>query len=651
MDLITSRHALATSEHFTIALIATYPEMSKTLSELLHGTNIGLVDIYASFERAAAAAREIENQVDLILTRGGTGHYIKQVASIPVISIPITPFDLMLSVSRLPPEVKQVAFINYQRAIFGTQQIEEMFHKRICQYQFTNNEELRQTAVQAKADGCQVFIGGAEGASYARGLGLDGIEIVSGQEAIFQAVSEAVEIIRVKREEQNQSARLQRAFDTLAEGICIADEQGKIKIFNPAASHIFRMEADQVIGRSLWEVHSGKLAQRAFEGRESYVNQLEQVWDMTLNTNHIPIYRKDDFAGLVSTYQDVTKIQQLEGQIRSKLSQKGFKARYTFDDILTASDNMRMVKKLAVLYARADSAVLIEGESGTGKELFAHSIHNASPRANGPFVTVNCAAIPEQLLESELFGYAPGAFTGARKEGKQGLFELAHNGTIFLDEIGEMPKYLQSRLLRVLQEKEIMRVGDNKIISVNCRIISATNKDLAKMVRRGEFREDLYYRLNIFTVTVPPLRERPGDVELLSKHFLRTGSLPLDTRKLADMESYLKRLQGYQWPGNIRELISVCERLALLCASPPDADLERQLKASLIGGGSHPGEQVILRLGADLSLKAALDEAERQYITAVLERNENNQSATAQQLGIGRTTLWRRLTVPQDEQP
>ena len=372
---------------------------------------------------------------------------------------------------------------------------------------------------------------------------------------------------------------------------------------------------------------------------------------MTLNTNHIPIYRKDDFAGLVSTYQDVTKIQQLEGQIRSKLSQKGFKARYTFDDILTASDNMRMVKKLAVLYARADSAVLIEGESGTGKELFAHSIHNASPRANGPFVTVNCAAIPEQLLESELFGYAPGAFTGARKEGKQGLFELAHNGTIFLDEIGEMPKYLQSRLLRVLQEKEIMRVGDNKIISVNCRIISATNKDLAKMVRRGEFREDLYYRLNIFTVTVPPLRERPGDVELLSKHFLRTGNLPLDTRKLADMEIYLKRLQGYQWPGNIRELISVCERLALLCASPPDADLERQLKASLIGGGSHPGEQVILRLGADLSLKAALDEAERQYITAVLERNENNQSATAQQLGIGRTTLWRRLTVPQDEQP
>ena len=369
---------------------------------------------------------------------------------------------------------------------------------------------------------------------------------------------------------------------------------------------------------------------------------------MTLNTNHVPIYRKSDFVGLVCTYQDVTKIQQLEGQIRSKLSQKGFKARYTFDDILTDNPGLRRAKKLAALYARTDSAVLIEGESGTGKELFAHSIHNASVRASGPFVTVNCAAIPEQLLESELFGYAPGAFTGARKEGKQGLFELAHNGTIFLDEIGEMPKYLQARLLRVLQEKEIMRVGDNKIISVNCRIISATNKDLGAMVRRAEFREDLYYRLSIFTVTIPPLRERPEDVPLLSRYFLDALHLPLDEKKRGRLETYLKRLHGYRWPGNVRELASVCARLALLCTSPADEDLECHLQERLDGYVLPAGDQITLYIGAELPLRSALGEAERQYINAILERNEGNQSAAAKQLGIGRTTLWRRLTGPKE---
>ena len=650
MALATSRSALANTEHFTVALIATYPEMSRTLCELLQGTNIGLVDIYASFEQAVEAAKEVEGRVDIILTRGGTGEFIKQVASIPVLSIPITPFDLTISVSKLPPEIRRVAFINHQRAVFGTEQIEQLFHKQILQYQFTNKEELRQTAIRAKQDGCQVFIGGAEGVSYARELGLNGIEIVSGREAIFQAMTEAVEIIRTKREEQKQSARLKLAFDTLAEGICISDERGRIRIFNPAAAHFFHTETNLVVGRDLHEAPVGALARRAFDRREGYADQLEQVRDITLSTNHIPIYHKGDFTGMVNTYQDVTKIQQLEGQIRSHLSQKGFRARYTFGDILTASPNMEMVKRLAALYAGTDSAVLIEGESGTGKELFAHSIHNASARASGPFVTVNCAAIPEQLLESELFGYAPGAFTGARREGKQGLFELAHNGTIFLDEIGEMPKYLQSRLLRVLQEKEVMRVGDNKIISVNCRVISATNKDLEEMVRREEFREDLYYRLGIFTLTIPPLRERLDDIPLLSRAFFRDVGLSLSDERMSSLNARLRRMRGYRWPGNVRELSSVCARLALFYSAPQDADMEQYLKVALPSFVHPAGDQVALYIDAGLSLKGALEEAERQYIAAILDRNEKNQSAAARQLGIGRTTLWRRLTAPQEEE-
>ncbi len=643
MELTTSRRALETKEPITIALIATYPEMSRALAELIEGTNIQMLDIYASFEQAALMAQDIESKVDVILTRGGTGRFIKDVAAIPVISIPITPFDLMISVSRLGPEVKKIAFANYQRAIFGTESIEHLFQKRIIQYQFTDRDELGQAVLQAKEDGCQVFIGGAEGTACAMAQGLEGIEIVSGREAIFQALTEAIEVVRVKREEKKHFARLKSAFDSLAEGICIVDEYGKISVFNPAAAHIFRLGNQNVIGSDIHDVPVSELAVAAFDKRQPQRNRLERTWDITVSASHTPIYIDGAFIGVVSTFQDVTKIQRLEGQIRQQMSQKGFKAKYTFQDILTGDPEMELTKKLAQLYARTDSTVLIEGESGTGKELFAHSIHNGGAWATGPFVTVNCAAIPEQLLESELFGYAPGAFTGAKKEGKQGLFELAHNGTIFLDEIGEMPKYLQARLLRVLQEKEVMRVGDNKIISVNCRIISATNKDLVALVAKGEFREDLYYRLSIFTIKIPPLREREGDIKILSKNFFSAPGLehqPVKLRK--SMEEQMQRLQGYRWPGNVRELSNVCARIALLQEVDQGADVGQYLKAAIDSYIRASHDLVCLNIEAVLPLKAALEEAERQYIAAILERNQNNQSKTAKQLGIGRTTLWRR---------
>lgn len=631
-------------EELTIALIATYPEMSKRLAEMVEGTKIKLVNIYASFEQAMEEAKKIENEVDIILTRGGTGHMIKTAVSIPVISIPITPFDLTVSVSGLPPEVHRVAFVNYQRPIYGTDTIERLFHKEIRQYQFTDKADLQQTAVAAKADACEVVIGGAEGISYARSLGIQGVEIESGQEAIFQALSEAVELIRVKREERKQATRLRAAFNALAEGICIADECGEISVFNPAAMRIFRLEDTEVVGRNIRDVALGKLTADAFENRRVSHDQLEYVWNAVLDTNYLPIYIQNNFIGMVGTFQDVTRIQRLEGQIRQQLNQKGFKAKYTFRDILACNQEMEMLKAVAGLYAQTNSAVLIEGESGTGKELFAHSIHNASPYASGPFVTVNCAAIPEQLLESELFGYAPGAFTGARREGKQGLFELALNGTLFLDEIGEMPKYLQSRLLRVLQEKEIMRLGDNKIISINCRIISATNKDLSVLVSQGAFREDLYYRLNIFSIKVPPLRERREDVSLLCEHFLQGMGVPQNSAFFQEMvNDWICYLQDYAWRGNIRELGSFCARIALLHTAGKNQRVRQYLKAIIKEYLNSTLDTVTLTLDTTLSLDDAMEDAQRQYISAVLCKCQNNHSAAARQLGIGRTTLWRRL--------
>lgn len=233
-----------------------------------------------------------------------------------------------------------------------------------------------------------------------------------------------------------------------------------------------------------------------------------------------PVIANKEISGAVICLSDITLIQNLESQIRRKLSERGLKARYTFDDILHESGTMKETIETARRYAATDSNVIIVGETGTGKELFAQSIHNSSRRKNGPFVAINCAALPENLLESELFGYVEGAFTGTSRGGKMGLFEQAHGGTLFLDEVEEISLSTQSKLLRTLQEKQVRRIGDNKVIDIDVRILSATNKSITRLSEEGGFRKDLMYRLDVLRLFLPPLRQRERDVEFLFCHLL-----------------------------------------------------------------------------------------------------------------------------------
>ena len=259
---------------------------------------------------------------------------------------------------------------------------------------------------------------------------------------------------------------------------------------------------------------------------------------------------------LVENYSDVVKVQQ---KIHKKLIGRGHYSKHTFESIIGVDDKMKDCVEISKKISNSNSSILIFGESGTGKELIAGSIHNYSDRKGQPFVAVNCAALPDNLLESELFGYEEGAFTGAKKGGKIGLFERANNGTLFLDEIGEIPLGLQARLLRVLQEREIMRVGGDSIIKIDVRIIAATNKDLLKMVESGEFRKDLFFRLNIFQIDIPPLRERPGDIPLLIQYFLNQYS---NEKRLS--KTFIEFCKKYSWPGNIRELQNVIEYMVTI---------------------------------------------------------------------------------------
>jgi two-component system response regulator HydG len=313
--------------------------------------------------------------------------------------------------------------------------------------------------------------------------------------------------------------------------------------------------------------------------------------------------------------------------------------RYSLPGIIAHSKEMQQVLDLVMRVAPTDATVLIQGESGTGKEVIAKAIHHASPRTDNPFVAVNCGALPEPLLESEIFGHVKGAFTGATAH-KKGLFEEAHGGTFFLDEIGEMPPALQIKFLRVLQESEVRPVGSNQSTTVDVRVLAATNRDLGQLLQQGKFREDLFYRLNVIPVVLPPLRERREDIPALAEHFLQQFG-QRQGRSLRLSAEAVEKLLRYPWPGNVRELENAMERTAILATSDPIGPDELPLH---ISAGSPLGPAPVL------PREQTLAELEKTHILQTLERVGWNHSRAAEALGIGRTSLWRKLKEYQIEQ-
>lgn len=312
-------------------------------------------------------------------------------------------------------------------------------------------------------------------------------------------------------------------------------------------------------------------------------------------------------------------------------------SKYSFDSIITRNSKMEYLKKVGSMASETNSTVLITGESGTGKELFAHAIHRASYRKGEAFIAINCAAIPKDLLESELFGYDSGAFTGARKEGKVGKFELASGGTLFLDEIGDMPLEMQAKILRVLESKEFERIGSNKKVAFDARVIAATNENIEEAIKKGKFREDLYYRLNVITIEIPPLRERMEDIEPLSQDilFFLLREMKLGQKELA--KETIKILKSYSWPGNVRELRNVLERAINL--STGRVILPEHLPERLTNISSY-----IVGDPDDISLlKDIVLEAEKEAIEKALVLTKGNKSLAAEKLGIHRTALYKKI--------
>ena len=338
-------------------------------------------------------------------------------------------------------------------------------------------------------------------------------------------------------------------------------------------------------------------------------------------------------VGAVLTFREMGEVGRLVNRVI------GVQRTYTFDDIIGTSSVIEKAKELARIAASTSSNILIEGETGTGKEVFAQAIHNASAFNEGPFLAVNCGAIPRDLIESELFGYVEGAFTGASKKGRLGKFELASGGTIFLDEIGELPKDVQVKLLRVLQEKSIVRVGADRTIPINCRLIAATNRSLMREVEEGRFRRDLLYRINVMKLEVPPLRERQGDISLLAERFMRTFAERNGKVVKQIAPDVLSRLLTYDWPGNVRELENALEHAIALV---------RDQTISLTDMPANVTETIPSRDGQHKEVgferaKVNHHEAVLQLHLEALRAEAGDVSKAAERLGISRATLYRRL--------
>ena len=448
--------------------------------------------------------------------------------------------------------------------------------------------------------------------------------------------------------------RLQQIFDPISIPFIIVNRDSEVVMINESFAHYLELPRDEIIGRPVHEIDPYTRFPYVIKSKKPEINYKHKFSNgHTAIVHRIPVL--DDqgevaygfgmvvFDDLKALKEVVEKNRLLEGQLSVfKDELKNIRgAKYSLETIVGESLPMQAVKAMAVKAAKTTSNVLIIGESGTGKELFAHAIHNESACAHGPFVKINCAAIPKDLLESELFGYEEGAFTGAKKQGKIGKFELASGGTIFLDEIGDMPMEMQVKILRVLQEKEIERIGGTKTISVDCRIIAATNKELKKAIEEQKFREDLYYRLNVVNIEVPPLRKRKEDIERLTFKLMDKLSKQLGRFVSNITVEALDCLKNYNWPGNIRELENIIER-AINLADQESIEIHH-LPQYLIIQKSEVKEETIQVKPVLTSLKVAVEEVEKASIIQCLKAMQYNKLKAAKILGISRTSLYEKI--------
>lgn len=582
-------------------------------------------------EGVSVARQLVAGGTEIIITRGGTASAIRDAGlAVSVVEVPITGFDLIRAVEKARTYGRKIAVVAFPSMVMGIDCLSPILDIELHHYVIHNEFEAEANVLRAFAAGADAVIGGVITVKSAHRHRLPAVLIESGGEGILQATEEAKRLAHARQLEQVKAGLFKTVIDYAYEGVISVDQDGRINVFNPVAQRLTGVSENEAIGRPVGEIWPGLRLEQVLRTGRDELAQILRVGGKRILCNKMPIMIDRKAVGAAANFQDVSNIQQMEARIRQEIYASGHIASFTFADVLGGTLQINDTVRVAKEFAVTQSAVLILGETGVGKEVFAQSIHNHSLRANGPFVAVNCAALPSQILESELFGYVGGAFTGANREGKPGLFEVAHRGTIFLDEIAEMELATQGKLLRVLQEKKVMRLGSDRVLPVDVRIIAATNRTLKQLVSQNKFRADLYYRLNVLRLRIPPLRERAADIPVYARYFLARHAAAAG-RSLTFTDGAVELLTRHHWPGNVRELENTVERIAAVC---PQGRVEAATVSAILADEDEAEENRFAPFGvADENdeIRNALGAARGRYGDA------------AKLLGISRSTLWRRL--------
>lgn len=621
-----------------ILFMAPSEQLAKRVDEIVAERGLEIdVRIGVMKEAENIVSNAIKHNTKVVISRGGTAYLLKQKFDIPVVITKLTSGSYINAFEKIRNTNGPVAFFSVEQIQDNVKSLCYFLNVNANYYYFNDTESAISAVRQAKKDGNVFGIGGVLTKIYAEQLHMDYYTLENNREDIETALESAQQILHsvLDGERRNHTLQLhlkryETIFNYTHDGIIAIDKKGKVEVVNKQAEDILPLKNKPYEGRYIEEILPETKLPAILQSGNKELDELMKIGDVIINTNRVPIIIDGEVEGVVATFRDIESIRNSEQKIRSSLHRKGLASRYRFSDMIGESSTFRRAVRIAKSYAHTNSNILIFGEIGTGKEMFAHAIHHESSRRKKPFVTINCTNYSSQALQADLLGYENGFSPFGVKGSKEGAFELAHGGTLFLNKIGDAPLDVQSLLARIIDAKEVRRIGGDKVIPIDVRIIASTSYNLTEKVKQGLFLEELMYSLSVLTLHIPSLHERDMDYVLFCDTWFHRNfgaDYVLYKKKIDIIVHYF---QGYEWKGNIRQLSNIIERISVLLKN--DMTVEE-----IISTLPHGGNELIR------NQNVTLGKWTRSSIVEALTASHLNISRTARMLNCSRSTLYKKM--------
>lgn len=630
-----------------IAFLAAREDMIVQAKKIIEKVNIDVEMKIVSSENAIAEAKlSVQKGANVVIARGNHASLISRNTDIPIVEIVLTGQEILKLVLEAKKIIKKadpvIALVGFKNMFSTTKLLDELLDVSIKEYYVNYTEELNEAVSLAAKDKVDIIIGGEIVNSFAEERGIATLFLKSREDSIKEAFRIAEKIAFAIELEKKNTAEFKTILNYSFDGIIKLNNKGIIILLNYLAERILRKNSEDIVGKHITDVidmiDENVLKGVLSDGKPQYSILLKKE-NLALVSNIAPIVIDNQIEGAILSFQEFKKIEELEAEIRKELYAKGYIAKNTFKNIIGESAIIKKLKEQAKLYARHDLPILITGESGTGKRIFAQSIHNESLRKNNPYIVVNCSAIPSEQLEKKLYGYIENNHLHSSPIIKKGMFDVAHTGTIFLDQICELDLYNQASLLRVINEGNIIRKGDDRTLPVNVRVICSSNKNLMNLVIEGKFNEDLYYVLNVLSLRLTPLRDRKEDILVLLDYFVNEYNNKYKKYVVLTEEARAV-ICAYPWYGNVLQFKNFCEKLIILASKKVlnENTITEYLELYNPSLNENKYDKVVL----DKKI-IVYGNPEATKILELLDKHKGNREKVAEELNISKTTLWRKI--------